>query len=234
MDHKINKTELLKSVDLFSSLSDEELGEIIDRTYIQHFKRNETVLYEDKSNKFMYIVLTGRVKVSNYTEEGKEIILAIMQRGEYFGEMSLIDGKTTSAEVSALKDSLIAKITKENFYLMLSSHKPSLDNLLQTLCSRFRSKIETIKMLNYNNASQRIIILFEKLSKKYGKTTDGVVELELELTHQEISDMTGLARQTVTKIIDKWKKDKYLSISKQKHICLNRIFFEKTTELSSE
>ena len=81
-------------------------------------------------------------------------------------------------------------------------------------------------MLNFSNASQRVKMLFVMLSEKYGKKENGMVLLDLKLTHQDIAEMTGLTRETVTRIIDKWKKDKEIIILKDKLIRFNLVFFQ--------
>ena len=92
MQHN-TKNDFLKKIHLFSSLSDKEIEHLITKLIIKKFKKSETILYEEDTSEFMYIILLGKVKAVRMTEDGKEIILAVHQAGEFFGEMSLIDGK---------------------------------------------------------------------------------------------------------------------------------------------
>ncbi len=225
-----NKNELLKKSQLFSSLTDTEINQIMNRMVIKQFKKNETILYEEDTNEFMYIILLGKVNVVRITEEGKEIILAMHKSGSFFGEMSMIDGKTIPASVIATENSLIAIISKKDFYSILFTQQKVIANLLKILCSRLRKSWDTIKLLNFNNASQRTKMLFLMLSDEYGtKTPEGVI-LNIKLTHQNISDMTGLTRETVTRVIDKLQKNKEIIILKDKSICLTPDFMQKDIE----
>jgi CRP/FNR family transcriptional regulator len=172
----------------------------------------------------MYIVLDGKVKVVQTTEDGKEILLAIHQSGDSFGEMSLIDGKTSPATVISTENSVAAIISKKDFYSILETQRKVLNNLLLLLCSRYRESWEKIQMLNYKNAAHRVKILFLMLSDKYGeKTTDGTI-LNIKLTHQEIAEMTGMTRETVTRVIDKWQKDGEIHVLKNRFIQLSPNF----------
>ena len=108
--------KLLKKTQLFESLSDEEMEQIINKMIVKQFKKNETILYEEETNEFMYVILLGKVKAVRTTEDGKEIILAIHKSGSFFGEMSMIDGKTTPASVIATEDALIAIISRKDFF----------------------------------------------------------------------------------------------------------------------
>ena len=228
-----HRDELIKKTQLFSSLSDTEMDQIISKMVVRQFKKNEAILYEEDTNEFMYVILLGKVKVIRTTEDGKEIILAIHPAGDFFGEMSLIDGKTTPASVISTEDSLIAIISKKDFFLIVFSQNRVTQNLLEILCSRLRKSWDTIQLLNFNNASERTKMLFLMLSDEYGeKTAEGIV-LNIKLTHQDISDMTGLTRETVTRVLDKLQKNNEIAILKDKYIRLSNNFLQKDLNILS-
>jgi CRP/FNR family transcriptional regulator, cyclic AMP receptor protein len=218
------KIDFLRSIRLFHSLTDEELMEISTKVVIREFSKNEIILHEEDSNDFMYVVLFGKVKVVKATEEGKEIILAIHHSNELFGEVSLIDGKTSPATVLATENSLVAIISKSDFYALLHQRKV-LDTLLGILCERLRESWKMIHILNSKNAMQRIKMLLIILSYNKGeKTPDGLV-INYKLTHQDIADMAGLTRETVTRVLDKLQKDGDIAVLKNKFIRMNSSFF---------
>ncbi len=218
--------ENFKKIELFRSLTDEELRQIGNKIVVKRFDKNEIILYEEDTAEYMYIILEGKVKVIQTTEDGKEIFLSMHQAGEFFGEMSLIDGKTSPATVIATSRSTIAIMSKKDFYSLISTHRKLLHNLLLILCSRLRESWEKIQLLNLKNASQRIKILLLMLSDKYGAKTDEGVTLNIKLTHQEIADMTGMTRETVTRVIDKLQKDGEINI-KNRFIRLSYKFLQK-------
>ncbi len=221
-----NKIESLKRVELFSSLTDDELLYIASKMVIRRFEKNEIIFHEEDTNKFMYIILHGKVKAMQTTQDGKGIILATHNSGDFFGEMSLIDGKTAPATVMAMEDSLTVIISKQDFYSLVFDQKKVLEKLLQILCSRLRESWERIEMLNLNNASQRLKMLFIMLSEKYGEKENDKMVLNIKLTHQDIAEMAGLTRETVTRVIDKWQKDGEI-ILKNRLISLSPDFLQK-------
>ncbi|OGW44559.1 MAG: hypothetical protein A2Y66_00480 [Nitrospirae bacterium RBG_13_41_22] len=221
------KIEFLRNIQLFSSLSDEELLHVSSSIMLKEFKKNEVILYEQDTNEFMYIILFGKVRVIQTTEDGKEIILATHKSNELFGEISLIDGKTSPATVLATETSLIAIISKKDFYSLLIHQSKVLEKMLQILCSRLRESWKRIEILNFKDASQRIKMLFLLLSHDNGqKTPEGVV-LNIKLTHQNIADMVGLTRETVTRVIDKFRRDGEIKVLKDKCILLRQDFLQK-------
>ena len=225
------RIEFLKKIILFTSLTDEELQKIMKKVVVRRFKKNQTILYGEDTNEFMYIILDGKVKAVQTTEDGKEIILAMHRSGDFFGELSLIDGKTVPASVMAIDDSVIALVSRKDFFSLLYDHGRVVDNFLHILCSRLRESWDKIQILSLNNASQRLKMLFLSLSNEYGEKTDDGVTLSLKLTHQEIANMAGLTRETVTRIIDKWLRDGKVRILKSRHILFSNDFLQKVSEL---
>jgi len=221
----------LNMIELFASLNDEELTSINKLLAVKKFKKNEVILHEEDTSKFMYIILSGRVRVVQITEDGREILLAIHQAGEFFGEMSFIDGKTSPATIVAAEDCVINLISKDEFCSTIYTHKKILYNLLFILCSRLRESWEKIQLLNLKNASERLRILFYMLSNKYGEKTSAGITLNIKLTHQEMAEMSGMARETVTRVLDKWNKEGEINILGNKLVQLKTDFWQKDLNL---
>ncbi len=219
-----SRIELVRKIALFASLTSQELHEIRDKIVIKNFEKGEIILHEENTNEFMYMILDGEAKVVQTADSGKEIIITMHQTGDFFGELSLIDGKTAPAAVRATRDSTTAIISKKDFYDLLLSQNKVLENLLQIFCSRLRESIKKIQLLNFNNAAQRIKMLFLMLSESRGEKSDDGTVLKIKLIHQDIADMTGLTRETVTRVLDRWQKRGEIKILKDKHILLTHEF----------
>lgn len=221
----IHGMELMRNIRLFSQLSDQELSEVLVHLQVREFKKNAVILAEEETNEYMYIILKGSVKVVRLTEEGREIMLAIHQGGEFFGEVALIDSKTLPAMVMATEESLIATISKKQFFQLIADNKKLLHVLLQILCGRLRESWNRVQMLSFTNASQRIRMLFLLLSGKYGKQSDDWTTLDIKLTHQDIANLTGLTRETATRIIDRFREDGEIQVQKNRYV-LGRNFLD--------
>lgn len=222
--------ELLRNFSLLSSLDEEELFQSLDKIRVKKFVRNETVLIQEDANLFMYVILAGAVKVIRVSEEGKEIILAMHRTGDFFGEMSLIDGKTASATVVAMEDSSIAIISKDDFYSLIYSQKKILLLLLQTFCRRIRVSNATMEIMSRTSASQRVKMLLLLLCGKHGKKEGRGFVLSIQLTHQDMAGMTGLTRETVTKIMNELKNEGAIEALENRRIRLNESFFTPAGE----
>jgi CRP/FNR family cyclic AMP-dependent transcriptional regulator len=216
--------EFLKGIELFSSLGDAELHQIKEHLVMRDFRRDQIILHEQETSNFMYIIIKGKVKISRVGRDGKEMILSMHRSGEFFGELSLIDGRTAPASVIAVEPSGVAIISKEDFYSLLYVQRKVLHNLLRILSARLREAWQKIEMLNFNDASQRLKLLLHMLSETYGEDTAEGKVLRVRLIHQDLADMAGLTRETVTRVIDRWKKSGEIEILNNKYIRLNPEF----------
>ncbi len=214
----------LKKIALFSSLTADELRKIEEKIIIKNYKKSQNILRAEYTSEYMYMILDGEAKVVQATEKGKEILLSMHRSGDFFGELSLIDGKTVPADVFATRNSTIAIIAKREFFSIISGQPKVLDSLLRILCSRIRESLKKIQLLNFNNAAQRIKMLFLMLSDNFGETTKDGTVLNVKLIHQDIADMTGLTRETVTRILDKWQKAGEIRVLENRRILLRPAF----------
>jgi CRP/FNR family transcriptional regulator, cyclic AMP receptor protein len=220
MDITSEVLESLKQMQMFSSLTNEDISEFIGKIIVRQFRKDEVILFENDSNAYMYLILSGRVKVVQTTEDGKEIIRAIHKTGDSFGELSLLDCKTSAAMVTAMDKTTAAIISRENFFSIIYTQKKVLDNLLQMFCFRLRDSWERVQMTNFKNAAQRVVMLLQQQACDHGEPiTEGTL-LKARLTHQNMGAMIGLNRETVTRILDKLQKDGHITMRKDKKIIL--------------
>ena len=225
-DDKMNIFGLLRTIRLFSTLTDQELRQIRDNIAIKRFRKNEVILYEENTNQVMYIILSGKVKVLQTTEDGKEMIMAIHQAGDFFGEVSLIDSLTMPASVVATEDAVVAIISKKDFYTILHSQGKVVEDLLLVMCSRLRESWRKMQILSLNNAAQKVRMLFLMLSQEHGRKTGEGLMLDIKLTHQDIANMVGITRETVTRILDRWLVDEEIKVTKKKFMLLSGNFLK--------
>ena len=218
---------LLRQAQLFADLSLEEIESVSCRVTLREFKKGEVILYEEDTNRFMYSVLEGEVKVYYSSEDGKESIVAFHGAGDSFGEVSLIDQQTTPATVAAMEKSLVLIISREDFFVIIQNQPKVMHKLLLLLSGRLRHSWNQVRMLHFKDASNRVMTSIKEMASERGEVMPDGVLLKLRLTHQNIADMTGLTRETVTRIIDKWKKAGLLSVDKNRHMLIQHSFFEE-------
>ncbi len=203
----------LKLIPLFFSLNDEELEAILRLSFKVKYPKKKIVFIENEEGNKLYIILKGSVKVTKISESGEEIILAILHKGDFFGDMSLLDGKPRSATVISIEDSELMLINRNNFKKVIEKYPTIAFKLLNELTSRLRKADELIGNLAFMDVTGRIAGILLQLAKEHGQQTDDGILIKSRPTHQAIANMVGASRETVTRVFKQLEDKKYIIMS---------------------
>ncbi|WP_236015199.1 Crp/Fnr family transcriptional regulator [Geomonas anaerohicana] len=219
--------KLLRTIPLFSHLSDGDFIEVQRRIVEKKFQKNQIVLLEEDTANFMYVVFSGKVRVVHLGGEGTERILAIHKRGDVFGEMALLDAKTAPATVISMEDSEIGLISKETFDAFFLMNQTVLVQLVAILCQRLREAQLVLKAITLPDAEQRLRSILNHLSLLHGvKDSRGTV-IALRLTHKELAGYTSVSRETVTRLLHRLVQEGDLEMLQNRTILLKPRFKHK-------
>ena len=222
---------VLKNIPFFAGLSAQETLEVERLILKRHFSRGQVVLFEEDTTKYMYIIFSGKVRVVQVSDEGKERILAIHKRNEFFGEMALFDGKTAPATVIAMEDTEIGLLSKENFEKFLLNNDKILHQFLTMLCMRLRESWLMIKIMSFADAEQRVRAVLKDMIRLYGVKDQRGVLVDLKLTHKDIANFASVSRETVSRLLSRLIKDGEIEVLDRKYIVIKTPFLEKQTNL---
>ncbi len=216
----------LMRIPLFSGLTEEEIEEIVHIFKENFYKKNEVIFREEDTGKHMYIVKFGKVKVIQISKLGKENILAIHKEGDTFGELALIDGKTSPAMVVAMEDCKILTVDSNCFNNILLQNKKILNNLINILCSKLRNTFQLLRILKYTSAFDRVKYLLAELGRNNGYEMDDKIKINMKITHQEIAEMIGISRETTSRIISKLQSMDKLKVKEHFFILNDKDFWQ--------
>ena len=222
---------IIKNIPLFSELTDEETKQIECIIIKKNFARDQIVLFEEDTARYMYIVYAGKVRVVKQSKEGREQIITIHKKDDYFGEMSLLDGRTAPATVIAHEDAVIGLISKNDFEQHLLSHEKIRSKIIDLLCVQLRDSWAMIKILSFDNAEQRVIAVLDRMYYLYGVVDDRGGIINIKLTHQQIANYASVTRETVTRVLNRLEKEEVVQVLEGKNILLTRAFFERVKEV---
>ncbi len=200
----------LKYIPLFSELEDDDLQAIAKVAVRQSFRKDNMVLIEEEVGSTMFIILDGRVKISRISDEGREVILSIMSEGDFFGEMSILDGQARSANVVTLEDSTIMIIHREDFLRMMHDFPQIAINLLKELAHRLRRSDSQIKSLSLQNATGKVASTLLRIADDSGKIHLGQVEIPKLPPQQDLANMAGTSRETISRVLKSLSEKGYL------------------------
>jgi len=216
MDQKI-----LEKVPLFYGLSPEAMQNLVQATTRKTYPKDTTLVEENETGETLYMIFSGKVKVTNIGPDGKEVILSVLGPGEFFGEMALLDDEPRSATVVTMEKTEMISLRRKEFFFLLENNKEILAKLLSTISGRLRHANAQIRSLALLDVLGRIARLFLDLASKEGrKLLDGSVVFRRP-THQEIASMVGTSRETVSRMIGDLSREGYIKIS-GKDIIINK------------
>lgn len=221
---RVRFNAIIRNIPFFACLSDEEIGDLKHILVEKHFSKNRIVLLEEDTQNYMYIILSGRVKVVHLSEDGKEHILAVHKAGDFFGEMALLDGKTAPATVMTMEDTSVVILSKKDFEESLLKNEKVLRQLIAVLCSRLREAWMMLRVLSLPHAEDRVKTVLRMVSQQYGVNDQRGRLITLKLTHQDIADYSSISRETVTRLMSKFVKDGSIEVVENKGIVLKASF----------
>jgi CRP/FNR family cyclic AMP-dependent transcriptional regulator len=209
------KVDLIRSVPLFSTLSDEEFNQLQHIFVLRSCRKNQIIFLEEETGSYMYLVLSGKVKVSKAGAGGKETILAIHRAGDFFGEMSLLDGKTAPATVSAMEDAKIISVSGSDFHKYLMPNEKVMLQIINVLCARLRQVWQTQSMSS-STAEARIRDGILQLARRHGIRDARGTIIDLKITHQELAEMVGTSRETVTRVLARLREEGIIQVDQRR------------------
>jgi len=195
----MDKISLLESVPIFSDLSKSDLTKISDRMTHRKFTKNQMILLEDDLGQTFFVIATGSVKITRLSDDGREVILAMLGEADFFGEMSLLDGDGRSANVVALEASEVLTLARNEFLDILEQYPKISISLLEELTNRLRKSDQQIESLSLSDVEQRIGITLIRLAEELGTIKQGSVKIKNLPFQQDIANMAGTSRETVSR-----------------------------------
>lgn len=197
MEHKhMALAETLLRVPLFAHLTEAEIAPIAAATREKIYPKNSVIVFEDDPGDAMYVVVAGQVKVVLVGDDGREVILSVLNEGDFFGEMALIDDLPRSAHVIAMEDSRLIVLYRDDFHRCLEQAPRIALGLLRALSRRLRRADDKIGSLVLLDVPGRIARLLVELADQ----GDGSV-ISRRITHHTIAQMIGSSRETVSRTV---------------------------------
>ena len=194
-------SDLLATVPIFSALSANVLDELLSRMTKRSYQKNNMILMEDEFGDTFFIIAGGSIKITRVSEDGREVILAMLGEGEFFGEMSLLDGETRSANAIAIEESKVLILKRHDFLLFLERFPKIAISLLIEMAGRIRKSDQQIESLSLSDAEHRIGITLIRMAEELGTIRQGKVEISNLPYQQDIANMAGTSRETVSRMM---------------------------------
>ena len=205
--------ELLRQDPLFSGLDDEDIQSLIGAVTRRKYQRDAVIFFESDPGDAMFMITAGRVKVTILSDDGREIILSILSDRDFFGEMALLDNEPRSATAIAVQETEVAVIHQKDFLSIVEKRPRVAINLLSALSDRLRKANHQIGSLALLDVYGRVAGVLLEMARDTGiRLKDGRIRFRRP-THQEIANMIGATRETVSRTISDLHRQGYIEIA---------------------
>jgi len=203
---------LLSTIPLFKSLSAEDLAELATLMRVQEVKKGEALFRKGSEGSVLYIIQEGVIKIVLPSNRGDERIVTIFSKGDFFGEMTLIDNMPRSADAVAFEPSKLLLLNRSDFLRFLKKNDAALETLLSSLSMRLRKTDDLLYDNSALNISARIAKKLIELGEIFGRREGKKLEISRRFTQKDLAEMVGVTRQSIHKELRKLRENGLVSI----------------------
>ena len=207
-----NKLWFLKHIRLFDGISPSDMREMEKITRMEEVRKRQPLYLPGDPSNNVYLLKQGRVKIANTAPNGKEVTFDILEPGEVFGELEVLEGSPRSTSAEALDDALICVIPRKDFDQYLAMHPNvtvKLTKLIGLRLKRIQSRVED---LVFRDVPARLAHLLSELGRSEGVAGQQGVRLKVKLTHQEMANLIGCSRETVSTIMGQFRDQELIKM----------------------
>jgi CRP/FNR family transcriptional regulator len=214
--------DTIRNVSLFKDLSEAEYKELEPYLASVSFKKREEIFAEGDQPEWFYLVLSGKVKITKLSQDGKEIILEVISPTDIFGGVAVIRGFPYPANAVAMEDCTVLRISRKNLMRIVDRFPNVMYHVALQLGDRMKSSYESLKNIALERVEARIAALLLKLAGKVGvKRKDGIL-VDMRLTKQDVADMVGTTVETSIRTFSKFKKQGLITESDGKFVIADK------------
>lgn len=192
----------LRRVPFLAILPDDDLAWLAERTRPRHYRAGTTIFHRDDPGTTLHIITGGLVKLVLASPEGREVTVGILDAGDFFGELALLDGGVRSASAVALEATETLTLDREPFAALLARHPQVATALLGALGDRLRRTDELIQDILFLDLPGRLAKQLLALAEERGVATEAGIRIELRLSQSELAAVIGATRESVNRCLN--------------------------------
>lgn len=213
-----SKIWYLEKIDLFSGLSADEMAWLDKATRMITLKRNQPVYLPEDPSDSVFFIKAGQVRICRVLEDGRQLTLALLGPGEMFGELEVIEESPRDTSAEAVEDTFVCALPRPEFESLLT-RRPDLARRLTKLIGFRLKRIESrIEDLIFRDVPVRLARLLLQLSNDLGVADSRGVLIRVKLTHQELANLIGSTRETVTTMLGDFKRSGLIAFAERRII----------------
>lgn len=207
-----NKLWFLKHIRLFDGISPSEMQEMEKITRMEEVKKRQPLYLPGDPSSNVYLLKKGRVKIANTASSGKEVTFDILEPGEVFGELDVLEDAPRSTSAETLDDAVICVIPRKDFDQYLAMHPTVMFKLTKLIGLRLKKIQSRVEDLVFRDVPARLAHLLSELGKTEGVVDKQGIRLKVKLTHQEMANLIGCSRETVSTTMGQFRDQGFIQM----------------------
>lgn len=208
----------LKKIPLLEPLPAETLAQLLPYVEMNEIRRRQVVYIPGDAGQRVYFLNGGRIKISKVTRDGRELTLAYRVPGEIFGELCIGEGKPREEMAEAMENALVTQIDRQTFEKLVDRH-PQLAWALMRIAIDRRAEVENkVARLIFRDVNSKLADLLLSLGREYGVEDARGTLVAIKITHQEMANLIGSTRETVSLTLSHFKKQGLIAMEGRKVI----------------
>lgn len=210
----------LDDVNLFHIMCPHKLGEQIKEGHFQSYKKGETIYFTEDAASTLYLIANGKVRLLRYTEQGEEIVLNILGRGELFGELAILGGRKREEVAQAMEeDTMICPVKVDEMEELMKDNQPFAFKIHKLIGLKLKRLERRVESLVFKDVRQRLAEFLIEWKQSHEPDENG--RYEHRLTHKDIASLIGTSRQTVTTLMNDWREKSWIDFDRKTIAILN-------------
>jgi CRP-like cAMP-binding protein len=208
-----DKLAVLSEHSLLKHVNPGELAQLAAYATVAQHRARTIIFRQGDPGSSMMAVLSGRVRICSYSAEGKEVTLNIVRKGEFFGEIALLDGKTRTAEAVALEPTDLLVLERRHFLPWLEAHPTVCLRMFNVLCDRLRRTSTQLEDTLFLEVPCRLARCLVRLATAFGVVEKGGTRIDVKLSQQQLGTLVGITRESTNKHLNEWQRDGLITVS---------------------
>lgn len=226
---KLDHRKLLEDHFLFSSLPKDALDKVHATSLIRQYPKNSTIFVRGEEGDRLFAIVKGRVKISIFSEEGREIVLATMRAGDFFGEIAFLDASTRTADATVVEDCEVFSIGRGDFFPILENHPDIYMKIITVLCERLRQTNEAIEDSIFLTVPARVAKTLLRLAESYGEERNGNIHFTIKISQQELANIIGTSREVVNRHLRHLQQEEVIKVEQGYLVICDREYLSEFT-----
>jgi CRP/FNR family cyclic AMP-dependent transcriptional regulator len=207
----LDKRGVLSAHPFFEGLAPELIDRVGSHAITRLVKGGTLIYTKGDPGNSLFVVITGTVRISVPSVEGKDTVFTVLPAGEIFGEIALLDGRPRSADVMAVTDCELMVINRRDFVPFMHDHPEVAFKFIDILCERLRSTNEQVERVMFLDLPTRLAKALIQLAQAGGASAEG---RKITMTQREIGEMIGMSRESTNKQLRNWEERNWVRLER--------------------